>query len=110
MGQDVHVFTPEEGFKVQAWFDVVTRKDGSFASFYPLFNVFNYSASAAEVVVGMQLLDQAGKVLVEATDTAVFEPTEQTEGSYETYLSIIAVPISVDVANQAKFLRVVFRR
>ncbi len=82
MAQDVHVFTPEENFKVQAWFDVVSFPDKPIPYFYPLFNVFNYSNNEAELVVGMQLIDQAGKVLLEATDKAVFKPTEKTEGSY----------------------------
>jgi hypothetical protein len=110
MAQDTHIFAPVESFKVQAWFDVVSIPDKPFPYFYSLFNVFNYSKNEAELIIGMQLLDQAGKVLLEATDKALFKPTQKTEGSYETYFSVNAKPVSAEIANQTKYLRVVFRR
>ena len=110
MARDVHVFNPENDIKVQAWFDVVKLPDKPDPLFYPLFNVFNYSESEAEITIGMQLLDQTGRVLIEATDKAVFKPTKVTEGSYETYLSINARPLSSETVAQTKFVRVVYQR
>ncbi len=110
MARDVHVFSPENKIKVQAWFDVVKFPDKPDPLFYPLFNVFNYSETEAEVTIGMQLLDQAGSVLLEATSKAVFKPTKDTEGSYETYLSVNARPLSSESVMRAKFVRVVYQR
>ncbi len=110
MARDVHVFNPENDIKVQAWFDVVKFPDKPDPLFYPLFNVFNYSKSDAEITIGMQLLNQSGRVLVEATGKAIFKPTKNTEGSYETYLSINAQPLSSETIMQTRFVRVVYQR
>ena len=110
MARDVHVFYPEENIKVQAWFDMVTFPDKPDPLFYPLFNVFNYSESDVEPLIGMQLLDQSKNVLVEATGKAVFKPTKSTEASYDTYFSINAMSITPEIARQTKYVRVVYQR
>ena len=110
MSRDAHFFNPEKDIRVQAWFDVVSFPDKPDPLFYPLFNVFNYSDKAAEINIGMQLLDQAGSVLLEATGKATLKPTKNTETSYDTYLSINARPLTSDTAMQTKFVRVVFQR
>ena len=110
MSRDVHVFSPEENFRVQAWFDIVTFADKQVTHFYPLFNVFNYTEEPSRVVIGMQLLDQDKKVLLEVKDKSTFDPTRKTEGSYETYFSVNARPVTAEILNNTKFLRVVFER
>lgn len=110
MSREVHVSSPEENFRVQAWFDIVTWPDKQITYFYPLFNVFNYSTEEAEVLVGMQLLDGNETVSLEATSKSRFAPTKQTEGSYETYLSINAQPVTMEIAKKTRFLKVLYRR
>ena len=110
MSRDVHVFSPEENFRVQAWFDITSLEDGRKTFFYPLFNVFNYTRAQARVVVGMQLLDRDEQVLLEVKGESLFEPTQQTEGSYETFVSINARPVTAEIVAQTKFLRVIFER
>ena len=110
MARDVHVFNPEKNIRVQAWFDVVKFPDKPDPLFYPLFNVFNHSDREVEVTIGMQLLDQAGDVLIEVTGKSKFSPTKKTEGSYETYLSINPQPLSAETVLQTKFVRVVYHR
>ena len=110
MARDVHYFNPEKHIRVQAWFDVVKFPDKPDPLFYPLFNVFNYSETEAEITIGMQLLDQAGDVLIEVKGKAIFKPTKNTEGSYETYISINAEPLSSETVMQTQFVRVVYQR
>ena len=110
MSQDVHVSSPEENFRVQAWFDIVTFADKKVTYFYPLFNVFNYTQEPSQVVVGMQLLDQDKIVLLEAKGKSMFNPTRNTEGSYDTYFSVNAKPVTAEIVKNARYLRVVFER
>jgi len=110
MARDVHVFSPEKNFKVQAWFDIVNQEDQQITYFYPLFNVFNYTQKQSQILIGMQLLDQDKNILLEAKDNSLFDPTQNTEGSYETYFSVNAKAMTLEIVKNAKFLRVIFQR
>ncbi len=110
MARDVHDFYPEENIKVQAWFDVVTFADKPGPLFYPLFNVYNYSSNAINLRMGMQLLDESGQVLIEGTSKAVFQPTQNTEASYDTYLSVNALSLTADIARRTAFVRMLYQR
>jgi hypothetical protein len=110
MARGIHKFSPEDSFMVQAWFDIVRREDTQTTYFFPLFNVFNYTQIESEVLVGMQLLDQNKKILLEVKDKRLVSPTQETEGSVETYISLNANQVTVEIVKNTRFLNVIFRR
>ena len=104
----LHEFNAEDKVKVQAWFDAVKLDPKDNTKFFPLFNVYNYSEKIIEAEIGMQLLDINDKVLIEIKSPYSFKPTQKTEPSYETYISLGAQPLSPDMLKAAKFVRVVY--
>jgi hypothetical protein len=108
--RDVHVFIPEENIEVQAWFDVVTFDHNPKLLFFPLFNVYNRTQSPIEVSIGMLLLDKDKSKLLEIIGIKAFNPTETTEPNSDTFLSINAEPLTVEIIRNTKYLRVMYRR
>lgn len=107
---EVHEIVPEENIKIQAWFDIVNWEDKRGTKFYPLFNVYNYTKSTAQVLIGMQLLDKDKAVLTEISGSKSFEPTKKTEPSYETYISLNAKSLTEDVIKNTRFLNVLYAK
>jgi hypothetical protein len=58
----------------------------------------------------MQLLDHDKKILVEAKWERLFDSVQSTEGTDETFVSVPAEPVTLEIIRDAKFLRVIFRR
>jgi hypothetical protein len=58
----------------------------------------------------MQLLDQNKKILLEVKDKRLVSPTQETEGSVETYISLNANQVTVEIVKNTRFLNVIFRR
>ena len=99
----VHEFKPEVNIKIQAWFDIIRWEGKRGTKFYPLFNVYNFTGKASEILIGMQLLDKNKKMIAEAKFRKSFKPVNSNEPSNETYISINAVSLTDKVIEDTKY-------
>ncbi len=101
---------PETNVKIQAGFNVMHWSDGGGIKFYPLFQLYNLTGEPFQIVIGMQLLDNEKSILLEAKESKLMVTAKSEEPTYETGLSINAVPITNEIMQNTKFVRIIYKR
>ncbi len=101
---------PEPNVKIQAGFNLMHWKDSGGTKFYPLFQLYNLTGKPVQIVIGMQLLDNKNSILLEATESKLMVTAKSEEPTYETGLSINAAPITKEIIQNAKFVRIIYKR
>jgi hypothetical protein len=103
-------FEVEKDVSVRAWFDIVDPFKEGNQSVYPLFNVYNNTGAEIKVRIGMQLLDEENKIVVEASQETSFTPFNKTESEYKTYRSIKPSRLTAEQIRKTKYVAVIYRR
>ena len=101
---------PEPNVKIQAGFNLMHWTDGSGTNFYPLFQLYNLTGKPVQIVIGMQLLDNKNSILLEATESKLMVTAKSEVPTYETGLSVNAVPITKEIMQNTKFVTIIYKR
>jgi hypothetical protein len=106
----IKTFDVEKNVNVRVWFDIVDPFKEGNQSIYPLFNVYNNTGAEIKVRLGMQLLDEERKVLVETSQETSFTPFNKAESEYKTYRSIKPSKLTAEQIRKTKHVVVIYKR
>jgi hypothetical protein len=106
----IQTFDVERDVNVRAWFDIVDPFKEGYQSIYPLFNVYNNTGTEIKVRLGMQLLDEEKRIVVESSQETSFTPFNKAESAYKTYRSIAPSKLTTEQIRKTKYVAVIYKR
>lgn len=100
-------FHLSEMVEIHFWADCLETFNSGYPKFYPMFNIFNRTASSVKHDISVELQNSNREILADGSNTVETVPYKANTDPYDIYKAILAIPLTKGIHKEIKYIKLI---